>query len=271
MDKKHILTIAGSDPSGGAGIQADLKTITCLGGYGMTVITALTAQNPREVRAVHQVPIGFLTVQLDTVLDRLAIDAVKTGMLPNGECIELVAERIRRYDLKRTVIDPVVISASGARLIDDRAMEALIRRLFPLAGLVTPNLDEASLIADMEIRNPEDMRRAAERIHVMGPRAVLIKGGHLSSVDALDVLRDETGLREFRTRRVPSRALHGTGCTMASAIATLWAQGNSLTDAVGKAKAFLTKAIEKGVIFDDGPGTPDQAAFFDPEKVLAVL
>ncbi len=266
--KKRILSIAGSDPSGGAGIQADLKTITCLGGYGMTVITALTAQNPKEVRAIHQVPIDFLTVQLDAVMDVIRPDAVKTGMLPNRDCIELVANRLRRHEIKKSVIDPVVIAASGARLIDQAAVEALEGSLFPAAGLVTPNLDEASLLARMDINSVEDMKRAAERIRATGPSAVLIKGGHLTMEDAVDVLLDDSGIHEFSTPRVKSKAVHGTGCTMASAITTLWAQGNPLVDAVRKAKQFLTRAIEAGIVFDDGPGTPDQAAYLDTDHIV---
>jgi hydroxymethylpyrimidine/phosphomethylpyrimidine kinase len=264
--KKRILTIAGSDPSGGAGIQADLKAITCLGGYGMTAITALTAQNPREVRAIHQVPIDFFVSQLDAVMEAIHVDAIKTGMLPNRECIDLVADRIGKHRVGVTVIDPVVVAESGGRLIDEQALAALVRTLLPLAGLVTPNLAEASLLSGMTVSSPDDMKIAAERIRDLGPHAVLVKGGHLESDELIDILLDDSGFHEFRSERIPSRAVHGTGCTLASAIATLWAQEGSLAAAVKKAKSFLTQAIRGGVLFGEGPGTPDQTAFLPIEE-----
>ena len=266
--KKIILTIAGSDTSGGAGVQADLKTITCLGGYGMTVITALTAQNPSKVRGIFSVPGDFVAAQLDALLDDLPVDAVKTGMLPNRECIEIVADRVQRYGLKKVVVDPVMVAASGARLIDEAAAESLVRSLFPLADLVTPNLTEAAVLSGMDIQSPQDMKGAAEIIRNLGPKAVLVKGGHLQSDMVLDVLLDESGFHEFAAQRVPSGAVHGTGCTLASAIATLWAKGFSLSQAVQAAKLFLTKAIQNGIDFGSGPGTPDQAAYLNIEEAL---
>jgi len=269
--KKRILTIAGSDTSGGAGIQADLKTITCLGAYGMTVITALTAQNPWEVRAIHQAPPDFIAAQLDTIMEKIQIDAVKTGMLPNAECIRLVADRLQKHDVSRAVIDPVMIAASGARLIDQTAFEALRRDLFPLAGLVTPNIAEAELLCEMTITSIEDMKEAASMIHQMGPKSVLIKGGHLLLREAVDVLLDESGFHEFSSRRFETEAVHGTGCTIASAIATLWAIEDNLSEAVRKAKKFISLAIEKGVFLGEKPGTPDQTAILDFTAALKKL
>jgi hydroxymethylpyrimidine/phosphomethylpyrimidine kinase len=269
--KKIILTIAGSDTCAGAGIQADLKTITCLGGYGVTVITALTAQNPLRVQGILPVPEEFVTAQLDALLDELPVDAVKTGMLPNRKCIEIVADRLKRHGLKKVVIDPVMAAASGTRLIDGLALESLVRTLFPLADLVTPNLIEAALLAGMEIHSPEQMKQAAEAIKKMGPKAVLIKGGHLESDIVLDVLLEESGFHELATRRVASEMIHGTGCTLASAVATLWAKGATLLQAVKTAKSFLTLAIEKGVTLGPGPGTPDQTAYLPIEEALNQL
>ena len=269
--KKRILTIAGSDTSGGAGIQADLKAITCLGAYGMTVITALTAQNPWEVRAIHQTPPDFVAAQLDTIMETIPVDAVKTGMLPNAECILLVAERLQRHGVSRSVIDPVVIAASGARLIDQTAFEALRRDLFPLAGLVTPNIAEAELLSGMTITSIDGMKEAASIIHEMGPTSVLIKGGHLPFNEAVDVLLDKGVLHEFSSRRFETEAVHGTGCTIASAIATLWAVEGDLPTAVRKAKNFISLAIEKGVFLGDKPGVPDQTAILDFTTALAKL
>jgi hydroxymethylpyrimidine kinase/phosphomethylpyrimidine kinase len=269
--KKVILTVAGSDTSAGAGIQADLKTITCLGGYGMTVITALTAQNPSRVHRIMPVPDDFVAAQLDALLGELPIDAVKTGMLPNQKCIEIVAERLKRFELRKVVVDPVMVAASGSRLIDDAAVESLVHTLFPLADLVTPNLIEASLLAGMEVSTPEQMRLAAEAIMRMGPKAVLVKGGHLRSDVVLDLLLEKSGFQEFVAPRVASTTIHGTGCTLASAVATLWAKGATLAQAVKAAKSFLSLAIARGIRLGNGPGTPDQTAHLPIEEALNQL
>ncbi len=269
--KKHILTIAGSDPSAGAGIQADLKTITCLGAYGMTALTALTAQNPWEVTAIHQVPPAFLAAQMDAILGKIRVDAIKTGMLPNDECIRLVADRLRKHGVSRAVIDPVVVAASGARLIDQTAFEALQKELFPLAGLVTPNIAEAEFLSGLTIESIDDMRKAASLIKKMGPKSVLIKGGHLPLEYAVDLLLDDRGFHEFSSPRFETEAVHGTGCTVASAIATLWAIEGDLLEALGKAKKFISIAIESGVFLGDKPGTPDQTAILDFKAALMKL
>lgn len=257
---KRVLTIAGSDSGGGAGIQADLKTITVLGGYGMSVLTALTAQNTRGVQAIFEVPPAFVAKQIDSVLSDIGADAVKTGMLANGEIVDVVARKIRSYKVKSLVVDPVMVAKSGDSLLQKEAQEALIRRLIPLATVVTPNLPEASALCGRRIKDLEDMKRAAQEIHRLGSRNVVIKGGHLKG-DALDLLYDGKEYHELRGPRIETRNTHGTGCTFASAIATYLAQGGTVLEAVQKAKAFVTRAIEAGLPLGKGVGPTNPFAW----------
>ncbi|HSB03919.1 MAG TPA: bifunctional hydroxymethylpyrimidine kinase/phosphomethylpyrimidine kinase, partial [Thermodesulfobacteriota bacterium] len=257
---KRILTIAGSDSGGGAGIQADLKAITLLGGYGMSVLTALTAQNTRGVQAIHEVPAPFVAKQIDAVLSDIGADVIKTGMLANVEIIEVVARKIKQYRMKKVVVDPVMVAKGGASLLRKEAEEALIKRLIPLALVVTPNLHEASVLTGLRIQSIEDMKKAARRIYQLGSRYVVVKGGHLKG-DAMDLLFDGKTYTEIGAPRIETKNTHGTGCTFASAIATLIARGDHVPEAVRKAKTFITLAIQSSLSFGKGTGPTNPFAY----------
>jgi len=250
---KRVLTIAGSDSGGGAGIQADLKTISLLGGYGMSVVTALTAQNTVGVRDIHEVPLSFIEEQFDAVMEDIGVDAAKTGMLSNRGVVELVARKVKQYDIRSLVVDPVMVAKSGDTLLSDDARGAVATELLPLSLVVTPNLSEAAILSGKEVRTEEDMKEAALAIHEMGARNVLVKGGHLKG-RPVDLLYDGDSFREFVAERIQTRNTHGTGCTFSSAITTLIAQGLAVPEAVGKAKEFLTDAIRYGIDLGRGHG-----------------
>ncbi|MBB3772837.1 hydroxymethylpyrimidine/phosphomethylpyrimidine kinase [Angulomicrobium tetraedrale] len=239
------VTIAGSDSGGGAGIQADLKTFSALGVYGASVITALTAQNTRGVSGIQDVPPAFIAAQMDAVFADLAVNAVKIGMLSRPEVIEVVAEGLDRHGLSTVVLDPVMVAASGDRLLVPEAIEQLRARLLRRALLITPNLPEAAALLDeAPATSLEAMRRQASALRAFGPRAVLIKGGHGEGPSSIDVLLDDEGFLELSAPRVATQNTHGTGCTLSSAIAAGLARGQSLRAAVSGAKAYLTLAIE---------------------------
>ncbi|WP_411887314.1 bifunctional hydroxymethylpyrimidine kinase/phosphomethylpyrimidine kinase [Hydrocarboniphaga effusa] len=251
----RLLTIAGSDSGGGAGIQADLKTFAALGCYGMSAITALTAQNTTGVRAIHATPPEFLSQQIDAVVEDIGVDAVKIGMLHSPEIVRTVAGAIVRHRLPNVVFDPVMVATSGARLIDEPAVEVLVKELFPRTSLVTPNLDEAALLVGFAIHDDITLQRAAERLIARGARAVLLKGGHLPGEDVVDLLLTADGSRQiWRASRIHSRNLHGTGCTLSSAIAAQLALGDDLVAAVGAARDYVRKAIESGAAVRTGCG-----------------
>ena len=250
---KRILTVAGSDSGGGAGIQADLKAITVLGGYGMSVITALTAQNTVGVQGVHAVPIAFIEQQLDSVLSDIGADAAKTGMLATPEIVEVVAGGIKRYKVQPLVLDPVMVAKSGDSLLAEDARETLKKVLLPLAFVVTPNLPEAEVLCGRQVKNLNDMHEAAKRIYDLGPDNVVIKGGHLKG-RAVDLLFDGVSFETFDAPRLDQRNTHGTGCTFSAALATILAGGDLITEAVGKAKKFITRAIAQGLDIGSGHG-----------------
>lgn len=238
------VTIAGSDSGGGAGIQADLKTFSALGVYGASVITALTAQNTLGVTGIHDVPPAFVSAQMDAVFSDLAVDAVKIGMLSRPEVIAAVAAGLDRHGLKTVVLDPVMVAASGDRLLVPEAIESLRTQLLPRALIITPNLPEAAALLDeAPAGDLAAVRRQAERLLAFGPRAVLIKGGHGEGPESVDVLLDADGFLELSAPRVDTRNTHGTGCTLSSAIASGLAKGLELRPAVEAAKAYLTQAI----------------------------
>jgi len=241
----NVLTIAGTDPTSGAGIQADLKTFSALGTYGLTVITALVAQNTQGVRSIHEVPEGFIGEQLDAVFDDVEVHAVKIGMLSGPEVIETVAERLERYGAERIVLDPVMVAKSGDRLLREDAVNALRRRLLPMATLITPNLPEAGVLLDLEpARDEPGMIEMARALRELGPRAVLVKGGHLQGEESIDVLDDGEGEPQVLVGpRIATRNTHGTGCTLSSAIAAFLARGHPLPETVREAKAYLTDAL----------------------------
>ncbi|WP_230533641.1 bifunctional hydroxymethylpyrimidine kinase/phosphomethylpyrimidine kinase [Microvirga roseola] len=238
------VTIAGSDSGGGAGIQADLKTFSALGVYGASVVTALTAQNTMGVQGIHDVPPAFVTQQFDSVFSDLDVKAVKIGMLSRSATIEAVAEGLRRHDRAQVVLDPVMVAASGNRLLASDAIGALRQVLLPKALLVTPNLPEAAALLDEpQAEDEQAMCRQAERILALGPKAVLVKGGHGAGRESTDILLDAQGVRRFTAPRIETRNIHGTGCTLSSAIAAGLANGLSLSNAVAAGKDFISAAI----------------------------
>ena len=249
---KRALTIAGSDSGAGAGIQADLKTFAAHGVYGISAITALTAQNTLGVAGVHQVPAEFVTLQIETVVADIGCDAVKTGMLATAAIVEAVAAAVEALDLPNLVVDPVMVAKGGDRLLDADAVHALRTALLRLARVVTPNVPEAEVLADMSIASVEDMREAGRRIRKVGPMAVVVKGGHLTSDDAIDLLIDGSGETLLTAPRLNVRNTHGTGCTFAAAIAARLALGQSLDKAVRGAKDYVTGAMRHGIPVGDG-------------------
>ena len=252
----RVLSIAGSDSGGGAGIQADLKTISALGCYGMTAITALTAQNTCGVRAIHGVPPQMLRDQIDAVIEDIGSHAVKIGMLHSPEIVRTVAEAIDRHALKNVVFDPVMVATSGAVLIEKSAMETLVRELFPRATVITPNLDEAALLVNRPLHSPQDMEQAALDLLEQGARAVLLKGGHLPGETVIDLLITESGERHWmEAPRIHSPNTHGTGCTLSSAIASYLALGASLAEAVVRARAYVRGALLAGALVTTGHGS----------------
>lgn len=249
----RVLTVAGSDSGGGAGVQADLKTIALLGGFGMSALTALTAQNTLGVEGIHEVPADFVAQQMEAVLSDIGADAMKTGMLGNSAIVRAVCQVARKYRLFRIVVDPVMVAKSGARLLSLAAEEALKRELLPLAQVITPNLLESEVLTGKKIRNLQGMRKAAVQIHKMGARNVLIKGGHLSG-DPIDLFFDGRKFYELAAERISTPHTHGTGCTISAAIAVELAKGNSALEAVEKAKAFITSAIQFSLPLGRGQG-----------------
>ena len=255
---RTALSIAGSDSSAGAGIQADLKTMTMNGVYGMTAITALTAQNTTGVTAISEVSPEFLAQQLDAVFTDIRPDAVKIGMVSSPALIEVIGERLRFYGAGHIVVDPVMVATSGARLIRPEAVETLTRTLLPLAEVVTPNIPEAELLAGCTIDSPAAMEAAAHTIRERYGCAVLLKGGH-SINDANDLLVDAAGARWFAGKRIATTNTHGTGCTLSSAIAANLAKGFALPEAVGRAKDYLSGALAAGLDLGKGSGPMDHA------------
>jgi hydroxymethylpyrimidine/phosphomethylpyrimidine kinase len=265
MDVKRVLTIAGSDSGGGAGIQADLKTISALGGFGMSVITALTAQNTLGVQGIHEIPIDFVEKQFDSVAEDIGIDAAKTGMLANSEIIKAVAKKIHNYGVIKLVVDPVMVAKGGAKLIREEAKTTLIEELLPRAFVITPNTPEAEELTGIEIESVDDMKRAAMIIHGMGARNVFVKGGHMSG-DALDILFDGRDFHEFVSERIETRDTHGTGCTLSAAIATGLAQEMTVYDAVKRAKDYITTAIRFSLRIGGGHGPTNHFAYLLRER-----
>jgi hydroxymethylpyrimidine/phosphomethylpyrimidine kinase len=247
------LTIAGSDSGGGAGIQADLKTFSAFRVFGMSVLTAVTAQNSVGVQGVENLPPAFVAQQLRSVLDDFGTDAAKCGMLSTAGIIDAIADVLADHRIEKLVVDPVMVAKSGDPLLQADARTALADRILPLALVVTPNLPEAEVLAGMRVVEPEDMEEAARRIHVMGPRYVLVKGGHLKG-DATDLLWNGREFTRFTAARVDSANTHGTGCTFSAAIAAGLARGQALGDAIRSAKAYVTRAIREGFKAGHGVG-----------------
>ena len=263
---KTALTIAGSDSSGGAGIQADIKTMTANGVYAMSAITALTAQNTTGVYGILEVTPEFLANQLDCIFTDIRPDAVKTGMVSSSALIEVIAQKLTQYKAKNLVIDPVMVATSGAKLISDEAIETLKGKLLGLATLITPNIPEAQVLSGMDIRTAEDMERAAKAIYEAYGCAVLCKGGHQLN-DANDLLYSKEGARWYHGRRIANPNTHGTGCTLSSAIASNLAKGYSLDEAVERAKAYISGAL--AAMLDLGKGSGPMNQMFDLKGIFA--
>jgi len=247
------LTIAGSDSGGGAGIQADLKTFSAFRVFGMSVITAVTAQNSLGVQGVENLPPAFVAQQLRSVLGDFGTDAAKCGMLSTAPIIEAVAAVLGEQRIDKLVVDPVMVAKSGDALLEPQARRALTERVLPLALVVTPNLPEAEVLAGMRVAEPEDMEEAARRIHALGPRYVLVKGGHLKG-DATDLLWNGRDFTRFTAARIDSANTHGTGCTFSAAIVAGLARGQALGDSIRAAKAYVTMAIREGFKAGRGVG-----------------
>ena len=257
---KTALTIAGSDSSGGAGIQADIKTMTCNGVFAMSAVTALTAQNTTGVQGIFEVSPEFLKMQIDSVFTDIRPDAVKIGMVASKELISVIAERLSFYNAENIVVDPVMVATSGAKLISDDAIDALREKLFPLAGVLTPNIPEAEVLSGMEIKSAEDMCAAAKLIGEKYGCAVLCKGGHQLN-DANDLLFHKGVSRWFNGKRIDNPNTHGTGCTLSSAIASNLAKGFTLDEAVERGKAYISGALS--AMLDLGAGSGPMNHAFD--------
>ncbi|MFS0646667.1 bifunctional hydroxymethylpyrimidine kinase/phosphomethylpyrimidine kinase [Siminovitchia sp. 179-K 8D1 HS] len=260
---KTALTIAGSDSGGGAGIQADLKTFSALGVFGMSAITAITAQNTLEVRSVQLIDVDIVKDQIAAVFEDIGVDAVKIGMLASPAIIQSVAEELEKYGADHIVLDPVMVSKGGHRLLEETAIHALKTDLFPLASLVTPNIPEAQVLANMKINNEPDMYEACRIIRKLGPKAVLIKGGHLDG-DPNDLFYDGESFQLFKGQRVETKNVHGTGCTLSSAIAANLAKGKEMQTAIDEAKIYITEAIANSLEIGNGHGPAHH--FFDLYK-----
>ena len=251
MKIRKALTIAGSDPCAGAGLQADLKVFVSLNVYGMAAPSAITIQNTKGVKEIIPLPAGSLRKQLKTLFDDIKIDAVKTGMLLTKENVLAVEEAIKKYKIKKFVLDPIIKSSTGAELLKKDALLLLRKRLFPLAMIIMPNINEAEMLAGIKIKDEKDVRLAAKRLYEMAPKYVLIKGGHLKG-EPNDFLYDGRHFKIFKGKRVKGVKLHGAGCVFSAAITAHLAKGMSVPEAVGKAKRFINKAIMKSVAIGKG-------------------
>jgi len=251
----RVLIVAGSDSGGGAGIQADIKTVTALGGYAMTAVTAVTVQNTLGVSGIHDIPVSVVMAQMHAVLGDIGVDAVKTGMLHSAEVIEAVAGTLDEFDvIAPVVVDPVMVAKGGASLLEASAINALKSELIPRAGLVTPNIPEAEALTGLTIETVDDQKRAGEKLLALGAKAALVKGGHMRGDQVTDVLVTSKGSEVFTSARLDTVHTHGTGCTLASAIAVQLAQGRSLSAAVARARNYVYEAIRTAPGFGQGHG-----------------
>ncbi|MFL9838658.1 bifunctional hydroxymethylpyrimidine kinase/phosphomethylpyrimidine kinase [Flavobacterium sp. ST-75] len=273
MKKKYtyptVLTIAGTDPSGGAGIQADLKTFSALGCYGMSVITALVAQNTTGVRGIHNVPAQFVEQQLDAVMEDIRPNAIKIGMVHTSQLVEVIAATLKKYPDIPVVFDPVMVATSGDELIEDATIEVIVSQLFPLVTLITPNMDEASLLANMPIETVAQMQQAGQVINRTGCKALLMKGGHLKTKQLTSILMDKNGIvNTYVSDKVDTNNVHGSGCTLSSAIASYLARGEELQGAVAQAQEYINGAIYHGrdVLIGNGNGPLNH--FYNPQTMI---
>ncbi len=250
---RKVLTIAGSDSCCGAGAQADLKTISALGAYGTCAITAVTAQHTLGVSSIFEIPAASVDQQIDAVISDIGADALKTGMLTNEEVVEIVSDKVKGHKLKNLVVDPIIMSHNGERLLSSNGVKRLILNLIPLSCLVTPNIPEAEILADMKIKSLSDMKDAAKSIHEQGAKNVLIKGGHITNDgEATDILYDGKSFEYFEEKRIKTENVHGTGCIYSAAITTELAKGNDLITSITTAKKFVTEIIKTPLTLGKG-------------------
>lgn len=251
----RVLIIAGSDSGGGAGIQADIKTVTMLGGYAATAVTAVTAQNTQGVFGVHNIPADFVRKQIELVLVDIGADAIKTGMLSNTEIIKKTASTLKKHNIKNFVLDPVMVAKGGEHLLEEQAVSALKRNLIPLSTIITPNIPEAEVLSRLEIKSENDMIEAARKIiSETGAKAILVKGGHLDSEAITDILVTLESIKKWQNKRIKTKNTHGTGCTLASAIATGLAQNMKMDEAIDRARKYVLKAIKTAPGYGKGYG-----------------
>jgi hydroxymethylpyrimidine/phosphomethylpyrimidine kinase len=254
MSRPVALSVAGSDPSGGAGVQADLKTMAAHGVYGAAVLTSLTAQNTHGVQGLHPLPADFVEQQLRSVLDDLDVRAVKIGMLGDPAVADRVAQVLETAPVPCVVLDPVMVATSGHRLVPEETIDVVRRRLLPLTTVVTPNAPEAEVLADVPVHRVDDLEAAGRRLRSLGARAALVKGGHLDGSESVDVLVTAGGTRRHTAPRLDTPHTHGTGCTLSTALACRLAQGHGLDESVALAKTYLTRALEAGTRLGVGSG-----------------
>ncbi len=271
MNKKYkytaVLTIAGSDSGGGAGIQADLKTFSAMGCFGTSAITAITVQNTKGVTGIHAVPTEIIKGQIEAVMSDIKPSAIKIGMINAPEVVTTIADCLKNYPTIPVVFDPVMVATSGDKLIQDETIEVLKQELFPLATLLTPNLDEAEILAEMKITSKEDMISAGKKINAYGAKAVLVKGGHLEGDVVYDVLVENGKVTVFDDTKIETTNMHGTGCTLSSAIAAELAKGNTLKTAIINARGYIRGALLHGADVKTGEGNGPLNHFYDPEKL----
>ena len=267
-----ILTIAGSDSGGGAGIQADIKTISALGGFAASAITAVTVQNTRGVSGICDIPHKIVAEQIEAVLSDFSVKAVKIGMINQADLVEVIASAVKKYAIENVVLDPVMVATSGDKLMQHATIEKLKNELFPLAAIITPNLYEAGILLNRKIATIEQMKTAAKELCVFGCKSALVKGGHLDKDDMTDILylAEEDAFYTFSAGRIETKNLHGTGCTLSSAVAVFLAFGEDIPQAVRLAKQYLTSAIEAGKDIEIGTGNGPVNHFFNPLKLKMV-
>ncbi|KGO11342.1 bifunctional hydroxymethylpyrimidine kinase/phosphomethylpyrimidine kinase [Elizabethkingia bruuniana] len=264
-----VLTIAGFDGSGGAGIQADIKTISALGCYATSVLTALPVQNTKGVRKIYPIPVEAVADQIEAILDDILPDAIKIGMVHTSELVETIVRTLGKYSKIPIVFDPVMVATSGHRLIEEETIETIVEKLFPIATVITPNMDEAAILAKMEVKTLKDMQIAGERIKELGCNTILLKGGHQETPKIISLFLDQSNqYHAFEVTKYETNNTHGSGCTLSSAIASYIAQGKSLYDAVGLGQEYVHSAIYNGKDVQTGKGNGPLNHFFNPQKLI---
>ncbi|WP_421824717.1 bifunctional hydroxymethylpyrimidine kinase/phosphomethylpyrimidine kinase [Flagellimonas oceanensis] len=264
-----VLAIAGFDGSGGAGIQADIKTISALGCYATTVLTALPVQNTQGVRNIYSIPIEAVTDQIEAVMDDIMPEAIKIGMVHTPELVDAIAGTLEKYQKVPIVFDPVMVATSGHRLIEENTIDALVERLLPIATIITPNMDEAAILANMDVSTLEEMRTAGEHIKALGCNNILMKGGHQKTASITSLFFDQNDeCHPFEVTKIKTDNTHGSGCTLSSAIASYLAQGKDLFEAVDLGQRYVHHAIDSGKNVQTGKGSGPLNHFFDPQRMI---